>query len=201
MLFSSTYFGTIPYFQELVKHEQIIIDCHETYKKQTWRNRTEILDSNGPLLLSVPVFRPHGSNSKMHEVKIMDTVNWRKDHWKAIYSSYQHAPFFFYYKNTIKDLIYNKEPSLIRYNYAIFKQLLDWLDFDIQVDFSLSYTPPNGPEDHRVALDKKKFNTPQDRYIQVFSDKNEFVPNLSILDLLLNEGPLARNYITQHKYS
>lgn len=196
MLFSSNYFGTIPYFQELVKHDRIIIDCHETYKKQTWRNRTEVLDSNGPLLLSVPVFRPNGSHSRMHEIIITDDVNWRKDHWKAIFSSYRHAPYFFYYKERLKELIYNEEDSLITFNHTILKQLLNWLDLNIQVDFSKDYTPPSGPEDVRVALDKKKYDLPQERYIQVFSDKNEFVPNLSILDLLLNEGPLARNYIT-----
>lgn len=196
MIFSSNYFGAIPYFQELAKHDRIVIDCHETYKKQTWRNRTKVFDSNGPLLLSVPVYRPSGSNSKMYEIKITDHVNWRKDHWKAIYSSYQHSPYFFYYKDRLKELIYNEEPSLITFNHTILEQLLNWLDLKIQVDFTSSYIPPAGPEDVRVHLDKKKFNITQKRYIQVFSDKNEFVPNLSILDLLLNEGPLARNYIT-----
>jgi len=195
MIYSTNYFGSIPYFQSIAKHSEIVIDLHEHYKKQTWRNRTQILESNGPMYLSVPVMRPNGSKSPIKEIRITYDTDWRKDHWKALQSSYQHAPFFFYYGTQIKDLIYQEEESLHLFNLKILKQLLIWLDIEISISFSNEYIVPNGPEDFRIALDQKLFTIPQNKYFQVFSDKYPFHPNLSIIDLLMNEGPLARNYI------
>lgn len=195
MLFSSYYFGPIPYFQELAKYDSIELDLHEYYKKQTWRNRTEILGSNGNQLLSVPVLRPNGSASIMKEIRITDDTNWRKDHWKAIESSYKHAPYFFYYGPQIKELIYTKIDSLVEYNTFILKTLLNWLDLEIAITFSEQYQAPKNPNDYRVKLDVKKYNLKQKSYIQVFSDKSEFQPNLSIIDLLMNEGPLSRKFL------
>lgn len=195
MLFSTNYFGELPYFQALAEYDEITIDVHEFYKKQTWRNRTQILGSNGPMYLSVPVLRPNGSKSTVNEIEIGNETPWRKDHWKAIESSYKHAPFFFYYGPLIKDMIYRKEKYLVDFNEHILKTVLDWLDLKIRVNRSEKYISPESPGDYRVALDKKKFEQEQRRYIQVFSDKMPFYANLSILDLLMNEGPIARNFV------
>lgn len=195
MLFSTNYFGELPYFQALAKYDEITIDIHEFYKKQTWRNRTQILGSNGPMYLSVPVLRPNGSKSTIKEIEIGNETNWRKDHWKAIESSYKHAPYFFYYGPLVKELIYREEKLLIDYNQHILETVLAWLDLNINVKHSEEYVAPESPNDYRVSLDKKKFGQEQRKYIQVFSDKMSFYPNLSILDLLMNEGPIARNFI------
>ena len=195
MLFSTNYFGELPYFQAIAKYEEITIDIHEFYKKQTWRNRTQILGSNGPMYLSVPVLRPNGSKSIVQEIEIANETNWRKDHWKAIESSYKHAPYFFYYGPLVKDLIYRNEKLLIDYNQFILKTILSWLDLNVKVQFSKEYIAPESPIDYRVSLDKKKFEQEQRKYIQVFSDKMPFYSNLSILDLLMNEGPIARNFV------
>jgi|SRR5690554_122742 len=192
MLYSTNYFGTIPYFQSIAKHKRIVIDIHELYKKQTWRNRTQILESSGPLHLTVPVIRPHGSQSVVKEIEISHKTDWRKDHWMALKSSYTHAPYFFFYGEQVKELIYQNENVLYKFNYTILKKLLFWLDLDINVTFSEEYISPLNREDNRISLDKKVYDIEQTPYIQVFSDKLPFYPNLSILDLLMNEGPLAR---------
>lgn len=200
MLFSTNYFGSIPYFQAIAYHDEIIIDLYEQYKKQSWRNRTQILESNGPMYLSVPVKRPNGSKTLVKDVRISNQSNWKKDHWKAIESSYKHAPFFFYYGHQIKELIDHKETNLILYNHKIFKQLLAWLDLDITTQLSENYQPPKNKKDYRISLNKKQFDYYQERYIQVFSDKFPFYPNLSILDLIMNQGPLSRNYIRKQEH-
>ena len=199
MLYSTNYFGSIPYFQSIAPRNAITIDLYEHYKKQTWRNRTQILESNGPMYLSVPVMRPNGSKSAVKDIRITHDIDWRKDHWKALQSSYKHAPYFFYYGPQIKSLIYQEEELLYRFNLKILQQLLIWLDLKIELSFTEEYIIPEGPEDLRISLDKKQFDIPQKSYIQVFSDKYPFYPNLSILDLLMNEGPLARNYILPKK--
>lgn len=195
MLLSTNYFGSIPYFQKLAGEDKVTFDLHEFYKKQSWRNRTQILESNGPMYLSVPVERPNGSQSIIKEIKISSDTNWRKDHWKAIESSYKHAPFFFYYGPLVKNLIYQDEKLLYKFNHSIFQTVIEWLDLTIETDFTSTYIPPADENDPRVSLDRKSFDIKQRSYIQVFADKFDFVPNLSILDLLMNEGPLARNYI------
>jgi len=195
MLYSTNYFGTIPYFQAIAKHKKIVIDLHELYKKQSWRNRTQILESSGPLHLSVPVIRPNGSLSIVKEIEICHKTDWRKDHWMAIKSSYTHAPFFFYYGEQVKELIYQEETVLYQFNHTLLKKILHWLDLDIEIAFSEEYSSPLNKEDFRIALDKKVYSLEQTPYIQVFSDKLPFYPNLSILDLLMNEGPLSRRYL------
>lgn len=199
MIYSTNYFGSIPYFQSIAKFNEVVIDVHEHYKKQTWRNRTQILESNGPMYLSVPVARPDGSKTAVKDIRITYDSNWRKDHWKAIQSSYKHAPYFFYYGNQLKDLIYQEEDKLHLFNLKILKQLFVWLDLEINISFTNEYIAPEGPEDYRISLDKKVFDLNQEQYIQVFSDKYPFYPNLSIIDLLMNEGPIARNYILPPK--
>lgn len=195
MLYSTNYFGSIPYFQSIAPRNEIVIDVYEHYKKQTWRNRTQILESNGPMYLSVPVMRPNGSKTPVKDIIITHDTDWRKDHWKALQSSYKHAPYFFYYGPQIKSLIYQEEEILYRFNLKILQQLLAWLDLEIDISFTEEYIVPENLEDFRISLDKKQFDFPQKSYIQVFSDKYPFYPNLSILDLIMNEGPLARNYI------
>ncbi|HLV41930.1 MAG TPA: WbqC family protein [Brumimicrobium sp.] len=195
MIFSTNYFGSIPYFQSIAKHNAIEIDLYEHYKKQTWRNRTQILESNGPMYLSVPVMRPDGSKTPVKNIRITNDTDWRKDHWKALQSSYKHAPYFFYYGPELKSLIYQEESLLYVFNLNILYQLLIWLDLEISISFTKEYIVPKSPEDFRISLDKKTFNIPQRSYIQVFSDKYPFYPNLSIIDLLMNEGPLTRNYL------
>ncbi|MEX1191740.1 MAG: WbqC family protein [Brumimicrobium sp.] len=195
MIFSTNYFGTIPYFQALAQFEEVTIDMHEFYKKQTWRNRTQILGSNGPMYLSVPVLRPEGSKSTVRDIKIANETNWRKDHWKAIESSYKHAPYYFYYGPLIKNLIYQDIENLVKFNDSILRTILNWLDLKVEINFSKEYIPPLSTKDYRVALDQKTYTTKQRKYIQVFSDKLPFSPNLSIIDLLFNEGPLTRNFI------
>lgn len=199
MIYSTNYFGSIPYFQSIALNSEIIIDLHEHYKKQTWRNRTQILEGNGPMYLTVPVNRPKGSKTEIKDLIVSNDTNWRKDHWKAILSSYKHAPYFFYYGSQIKELIYLKEELLYQLNFKIIQQILNWLDIELNISFSTTYIPPKNTEDFRIQLDKKEYNQIQKQYIQVFSDKLPFYPNLSIIDLLMNEGPLARNYILPKK--
>lgn len=196
MVFPLTYFGPIPYYQLLLKcGDDVEFDTNERFVKQTWRNRAQILGSNGPLNLSVPIVKPFGRETKFKDVLISDVSDWRKDHWKSIESAYAHAPFFFYYGDQIKELIYIKSEKLMNFNTEIMKQVLEWLDFSDFQPKILDKSPEFNPQDARSIFSNKELKYPQKPYIQVFSDKFPFFENLSIIDLLMNEGPLARKYI------
>ena len=196
MYLSLYYFGPIPYFQQLVKEKNIVFDIHEKYNKQTWRNRCVILSANGKLTLSIPVNRPNGKDTLMHEVLISDKEDWRKDHWKSIESAYSHAPYFFFYGEQIKEIIYQDYTYLYEINLAIIAKIKEWLDLMINYSLSRSFLEVDASSTTRFQFEKKELTESQNPYIQVFSDKLPFHPNLSILDLIMNLGPIARNYLT-----
>jgi hypothetical protein len=197
MNFPISYFGAIPYFQEFVKYKEITILAGESYQKQTWRNRMEILTGNGPLKLSIPVSRPFGKQSKLSEVEIVYSTNWQKDHWKAIESSYMHAPYFFYYKKELQELYYRGDKLLIDFNLHILDKIMNWLDLPQKIKIKNSGIENKQDQYVMDQLNQKNWHHFDNKttYIQVFSDKLEFHPNLSILDLILNEGPIARKHL------
>lgn len=196
MVFPITYFGPIPYFQELLRHPHIALECKEKFPKQTWRNRMAILTANGVLTLSVPCKKPKGKNTLTDEILIDYDASWQKDHWGAIESAYRHAPFFFYYGEFIHDLIFQEYQSLLDLNLSITKQIYQWLDCQLNYSLTEDYQDiQEKAHDMRIRFSAKSFHYDQSRYIQVFSDQRPFQPNLSVLDLIMNEGPLARKYL------
>ncbi|MCC5923211.1 MAG: WbqC family protein [Crocinitomicaceae bacterium] len=196
MVFPITYFGPIPYFQDLLKSPAVTFEQMERFPKQTWRNRMNILTANGVLALSVPCKKPNGKNTLTKEVVIDYDASWQKDHWGAIESAYRHAPYFFYYGDLVHDIIFRNYASLLEMNWEITQQIYHWLDFEWNAKRSEEFEViSDQSQDKRLVYSKKNLEHQQDRYIQVFSDTLPFEPNLSILDLLMNEGPLARKYI------
>ena len=198
IIVSTNYFGSISFYCELAKYERVIIDSGERYEKQTQRTRTSILSANGPLHLSIPVIRPNGKDSLVRDIQISTSENWQKDHWKAIESAYQHAPFFFYYGEKIKEIIFQKEHSLLAFNHNIIYQLLDFIDLKVDVLISDNCPPVISQNDPRVWLNAKEIAYPSIPYNQVFSDRFTFKPNLSIIDLIMNEGKLARTFLVRN---
>jgi hypothetical protein len=198
IIVSTNYFGSITFYCELAKYERVIIDGGERYEKQTQRTRTSILSANGPLHLSIPVIRPNGKDTLVRDIQISTSENWQKDHWKAIESAYQHAPFFFYYGEKIKEIIFQKEHSLLAFNHNIIYQLLDFIDLKVDVLISDNCPPVISQNDPRVWLNAKEIAYPSIPYNQVFSDRFTFKPNLSIIDLIMNEGKLARTFLVRN---
>jgi len=186
MILPTSYFPSILYFKYLVKYKSISICSEELYLKQTFRNRCEILGSNGIHKLSIPVERTMGSKSKTKEVLISNVQNWRKDHWGAIESSYRTAPYFHFYDKEIKELLDNTSDSLIDFNQTIINQFISW--WDLPIDF-IEKQDCLYNESINFLSRKKNLD-----YIQVFEDKLPFVSNLSVLDLLFCEGPMGRKW-------
>jgi hypothetical protein len=191
-VFPTAYFGSIAYFQALVEAQNVSIEAKEHFVKQTIRTRCSILVSNGPRYLSVPVVKENGNKTPMDRIRISYTENWQNDHWRTIESAYSSAPFFEHYEEEVKALIFSNEENLLRFNENITNTILEWLSIEnITREFTTEFA--NAKHDFRAFPFDDRLNTLM--YIQVFEAENGFIPNLSILDLIMNEGPMARKWL------
>ena len=169
----------------------LIIEQHDYYQKQTFRNRTYIHGANGKLLLTIPVKHLGEIGHQYYQtVEIENSFNWQKQHWKSIQSAYRSSPYFEFYEDNLAFLYKIKFTSLYSFNKAYFELLLKLLGFEPNVQYSESYKATPAATDIRAQIEQKKSDTYLGlKYTQVFENKNGFIPNLSIIDLLFNEGP------------
>lgn len=189
---ATTYFGSVEWFATAIRQGGALVEAHENYQKQTLRNRCAIATANGVQHLTVPITLPSIEESHtasptkkmtVGEVMISDHGNWRHQHWEALCSAYGQSPFFLYYADDIKEFFEPQWTHLLDYNLAITRKILDLIGADIPVLTTDSYqgTPFLTTPDDSAPL--------VGRYYQTFHLRHGFIPRLSILDLLFNEGP------------
>ncbi len=195
-VFPTVYFGNLAYYRSLFSLKEVKIESKEHFIKQTFRSRCEILTSNGVQQLSIPVIRKNGSKTIIEDVEISNDTDWRKDHWKAIESAYSNSPYFEHYGIEVKKLIYQKETNLLKFNLTIQDSVFSWFDFKIVTSFTDEFSVQE--IDFRSNLNQNRLNTNEGvkNYIQVFGDSSQFTSNLSILDALFCQGPMARKLIS-----
>ncbi|MCB0477897.1 MAG: WbqC family protein [Crocinitomicaceae bacterium] len=195
-IFFLPYFGNIEFYSRLKKSENVIFEVWDTYPKQTFRNRTQILGANGILDLSIPVKKPNGSRSKTHEILIDYREDWQKNHLKSIESAYKNSPYYEFYEPYISQLILSNHELLIEKNQKILDFLLEMLGIKLDIKLSHTFIKENVDHDFRTSISPKiKSEFQCERYIQVFADRFDFQNNLSILDLLFNEGPNSASFL------
>ena len=199
-LLQSTYFGPVQWYQKLYRYDSIMIEQHDTYQKQTFRNRCVIATANGLQALTVPVEAP-GERCAMKEVRISDHNQWRRVHWNALQSAYSESPFFEYYQDDIRPFFEKKYDYLIDFNEAIRQKICELIDIEPKVEYTKEFisSTPSTIADYREVIHSKHPQPDADftpmRYWQVFERKHGFQPNLSILDLLFNMGTESVFYL------
>ena len=187
-LFPTSYFPSISYFKALNRCSVPMISGNEIYVKQSFRNRCEILTGNGIQSLSIPVIKTDGSKTLTKDIRIVQANSWKKDHWGAIKSAYQNAPYFEFFDLEIHNLLFSSNDFLFDLNFSI-------LNF-FSATFELSpvkISEENLTNELAISFLERQENFKE--YIQVFSDRFPFQSNLSILDLIFCEGPMGRNFI------
>ncbi len=198
-----TYFPNIAHFVAITKAEYVMFEVEDNFLKQTYRNRTYIYEANGKLALNIPVIHTQKNRQKYRDVKIFNDTKWQELHWKSLLSAYRTSPFFEFYEHELQPLFSMKTEYILDYNLKCFDVICECLQLDLKISKSEVYQKTiENTTDYRFLVNAKKEN-PQcfDEYTQVFNEKHGFIPNLSILDLLFNEGPNALNYLESQTIS
>ncbi len=191
-LLSTAYFPDIAYFSVLMKEEAVLMEKHEHFVKQTHRNRCVIATTQGPLHLSIPLIN-EGNKTSIASKKIAYTENWQAKHWRAIESSYNKSAYFEYFEEELKNILLKKHEFLFDLNLELIQHLLHILRLKREIFFTNEYQASGDFVDLRDTDAFEKIDFPP--YYQVFKDKTGFLPNMSILDLVFNEGLRAKDYL------
>ena len=195
ILLSTAFFAPVQYYTKFLVFDKVYIEQFEHFNKQTYRNRCVIQGGNGLIQLIVPVVKGRGPKTLIKDLQISYDVDWQRNQWQTISSAYNSSPYFEYYQDDLRSFFANKFKFLLEYNLEINQVICDLLDIENKVilteDFekvpeeTMNFRDIISPKNKKL----KDENFQPAEYTQVFSDKLGFSPNLSILDLLFNEGP------------
>lgn len=200
ILLSTAYFPPIEYLAAIVMADDVFIEMHETYFKQTYRTRCHIAAANGLQVLSVPVIKTNANNTPLQQLTLAGNENWQRVHWKSIESAYNKTPYFIHYRDELEEVLFRPYPGLLELNDQILKKILKFLRIDKSIYHTTEFNKTvSSAIDLRMLIHPKKNNllpnSCHTEYFQAFSPKYSFLPNLSILDLLFAEGPHSINYL------
>lgn len=198
IILSSAYFPPVSYFSAIAQADRVTVDLTESYQKQSYRSRTVILSANGPLPLIMPVKKVVPLRTIISEVQVDYKMPWQRNHWRALTSAYNNSPYFLYYQDYISSFFEDKPELLVDFNSNILKVILKLLKIDTPVEYNRDskIDITEDMTDLRNLIHPKR-ETPivTPSYSQVFQDKFGFIAQMSILDLLFNEGPMARRFL------
>jgi hypothetical protein len=203
-LLSTTYLGPVQYFTKFLMHPVRIIEQYDHYIKQTYRNRCNIMGANGILPLSIPVLKGLAHKTYVRDIRIDYDKKWQKLHWRSIESAYRHSPFFEFYMDEFASQYEQRFEFLLDFNVALLEMILQTLEIDNTLNYSRGFIEVGIQDyaDYRESIHPKRDLSSDPLFVpvhyhQVFSERLGFKANLSIIDLLFNEGPNARSVLEQ----
>jgi hypothetical protein len=202
LLIHPTYFPSISHFVAMAQCEKIAFEMEDNFQKQTNRNRTYIYSPNGIQLLNIPVKHSKLIHQKTRDVKIETDFDWQKQHFKSLEAAYRSSPFFEYFEDEIHPVFEKKYTFLLDLNFEAMQIVSKCLRMKFEYETTTDYfreVDSNLFLDFRTLADGKKDASEFEAYTQVFEEKHGFLNNLSILDLLFNEGRYALDYLKNQK--
>ena len=184
------YMPSVEYVARLLR-EECVIDLGEHYIKRSQRNRAQILSANGVMSLTVNVENANRPRQKIKDVRIDYSKRWQHQHWVSILSAYKSSPYFDHYAHLLEPYYKREWQYLADYNMEYLSTLLRLLGVDDKVNISEKYVAASEGDLDLRPKHNEGSTFVAEPYFQVFSDRMPFEANLSILDLLMCEGPQA----------
>jgi hypothetical protein len=189
------YLPSIAYIKAIAGNA-VLFEAHEHFTKQTYRNRCRIAGANGVLDLIVPV-KKKSAKIPVKELEIMYAEKWQHTHHMAVHSAYRSSPYYDYFEDDIKRLFFTQHKYLLDYSLMWLEWVTKTLKITLNHSFTAEYTAQTGEgiSDLRNTISPKiETGFVHPHYTQVFEEKQEFIPNLSILDWICNDLQGARSY-------
>jgi hypothetical protein len=212
MLLGIAYFPPVSYFALIAKGmvlspentipSIVYIEACENYQKQSWRNRCRILAADGPAYLNFPIVHEGSHELPITAIKVDYSTPWVLKTKRAIASAYESSAFFDYYKDELFAILDSHPETLFELDMRIIRFFLDKTGIAADLRLTDTFQPSSGVDDYREVLHPKRPNTVLKDlglgkpYFQVFARKYGFISDLSIMDLLFNEGPDSICYLT-----
>ena len=199
ILIHPTYFPSISHYVAMLKADSVTFEMEDNFQKQTNRNRMYIYSPNGIQMLNIPIKHSKEKHQKYKDVRIENDFGWQKNHFKSLEAAYRTSPFFEYFEDDFRPLFEKRHEFIMDLNMEIFELVNSALGIKIIPEKTTEFfhEVPNFI-DLRHLANGKKDTTQLETYTQVFHDKHGFINNLSILDLLFNEGRYAVDYLKRH---
>ena len=192
------YMPPVEYFSELtIYNPDFILEKYEHFPKQTYRNRANIYSPDGMLTLVVPVVKGSKAHTAVKDVRISYDFRWQRLHWMSLQNCYRRSAYFEYYEDEFAIFYEVRETFLFDMNEKLLRLLLNLLKIKTEIKFTADYEPEylNLKDFRQGFSSKKETDYPQKPYYQLFEDRHGFIKNLSIVDLLFNQGPQSVNYL------
>ena len=183
----------------VIANNEVLWEVEDNFQKQTYRNRAYICTDRGKLMLNLPI-KHVGKNlgrQKYKAVKIDNDYNWQRQHWRTLQTAYRTSPYFEYYEDELAPLYQETFDSLLDYNLKSIAVICDCLQIEMPLLQTEKYAVETALlKDKRFLVNAKKdIDIDFQAYNQVFGDRHGFFKNMSILDLLFNEGTSALAYL------
>lgn len=196
-IFPSFYLPNLEYFACMLQSElPVLLEQYEHFPKQTYRNRASVHSANGKLDLIVPVIKGSKVHTPIKDVKISYEFDWQRLHWLSLQTSYRSSAYFEFYEDDFAPFYHKRWNYLIDYNQELFAVICRLLKVQPAISLTEKYDKAGDLLDYRDSIHpKKKSNYKPKPYFQVFEDRNGFLPNLSVVDLLFNQGPQSQRYL------
>ena len=188
-IFPTAYLPSIEYVSLFLKTDDVSIELYETYQKQSCRTRCNVMTANGIQTLTIPVIKTNGNHTLTKDIEISYKEAWQQIHLRCLESAYRKSAYFDYYFPYFEKIYKQKFNTLIELNDYCLKTILKLLKVKKEYSYTEDFEKIVDDKDYRISLSKNNYNNFEMKpYYQVFADRHGFVSNLSIVDLLFNEG-------------
>ncbi|MEK6450719.1 MULTISPECIES: WbqC family protein [Myroides] len=201
ILIHPTYFASVSHYVAMLQADSVMFEVEDNFQKQTNRNRMYIYSANGIQMLNIPVKHSDDTHKKFKDTRIEHAFGWQKQHFKSLEAAYRTSPYFEYFEDDIRAIFEGKHDFMLDLNLQIHEVVNSCLGISIPFEKTIEFEKELTEDisDFRSLVNGKKDTNSFESYVQVFDEKHGFLNNLSILDLLFNEGRHAVDYLKRQE--